>query len=149
SEDGKWTTAMEYGRLGTTPTHVQLRDETALIAIGESAPLASYVLALNGFIESREVPNVDDIGDVLATTMFGRATDPANETSPARPLAAALPMCKSERSDPVLLAKPHSLEQFSASTIALLQRAIPAVYPWSHLELGDGTWLVDSTGFSE
>src|SRR4029079_2606896 len=71
------------------------------------------------------------------------------ETSPARPLAAALPMCKSERSDPVLLAKPHSLEQFSASTSALLQRAIPAVYPGSHLELGDGTWLVDSTGFSE
>lgn len=149
SEDGKWTTEMRYGWLGTTPTRVHLRDETAIASIGKSAPLASYVLALNGFIESREVPNLDDVGDVLRTTMFGRATDAANETPTARPPATPVPLCRAEHADPVLLAKPHSLEQFTPSTMALLKRAIPAVFPGARLELGDGTWFVDSAGFSE
>jgi hypothetical protein len=149
SEDGKWTAVMRYGGRESTPAVVTLADETAVAELSSSAPLASYVLALNGLIESRDVPNVTDVDAVMRTTMFGRATDPANETPAPRAPATPVPLCAPERSDPIVLATPRSLDGFTESMKSLLERAIPAVYPGSHLEMGDGMWLVSAGGVSE
>jgi hypothetical protein len=149
SEDGKWTAFMRHDRHGSTPTLVHMGDEATLAAIGESSPLASYVLALNGVIEARDVPNADAVSDVLGATMYRRSTDPANETPSPRTPAAPIESCAPERSDPILLATDRSLDGLTESMKSLLERAIPAVYPGSRFVVGDGMWVVSASGVSE
>jgi hypothetical protein len=149
SEDGKWTAFMRHDRLDSTPTLVHLGDEATLAAIGESSPLASYVLALNGVIEARDVPNADAVSDVLGATMYRRATDPANETPSPRAPAVPIESCAPERSDPILFATDRSRDGLTESMKSLLERAIPAVYPGSRFVMGDGMWVVSPSGVSE
>jgi hypothetical protein len=149
SEDGNWTAFMRYDRLGSTPVLVHMADEATLAAIGESAPLAGYVLALNGVIETSAVPNAGAVSEVLATTMYRRATDPANETPSPRAPATPLELCAPERPDPILAATDRSLDGLAESEKSLLERAIPAVYPGSRLVIGDGMWVVSPSGVSE
>jgi len=148
SEDGNWTAFMRYDRLGSTPVLVHMGDEATLAAIGASSPLAAYVLALNGVIEASDVPNAGAVSEVLATTMYRRATDPANET-PSPRATTALELCTPERSDPILAATDRSLDGLTESVKSLLERAIAAVYPGSRLVTGDGMWVVSPTGVSE
>jgi hypothetical protein len=149
SDDGKWTAFMRHDRLGSTPTLVRMGDEETLAGIGESSPLASYVLALNGVIEARDVPNADVVGDVLGATMYRRATDPANETPSPRAPTTPLESCAPERSDPMAAARHGSLDGLTAAVRSLLERAIPAVYPGSRFVMGDGMWVVSPAGVSE
>jgi hypothetical protein len=148
SRDGKYGAYMRYDRLGTTPSLVHLTAANAVQGIQQSAPLASATLVLNRLVASRDAGNLDDVSDVLATTVFGRATDPANETpAPAAPIPR-LPLCEPDAPDPIVpAARPRA--DFTESTARLLELAIPAVYPGSRLVLGEGTWIVDSTGRSE
>ncbi|HUQ81448.1 MAG TPA: hypothetical protein VM076_09935 [Gemmatimonadaceae bacterium] len=149
SVDGKWGALMRYGRHGSTPTLVTLTDATSLAAVSSSTPLASVALALNQLAEDRDLPVDGDVTAVIGDIMYGRATDGTHQTPVPRASTSAPALCEPERLDPVLLAKPGSLDEFSAPTLALLEKAIPAVYPGSQLALGDGMWIVDSDGRTE
>ena len=148
SENGKYAAMMRYHPPSTTPALVHLADVMSIETIAESTPLASLTLALDHLIESSSTQERRDVESALAATMFGRATDPANETDAPRTAAATLARCETETPDPVVPST-DGRAMFDEPTARLLELAIPAVYPGSRLALGDGAWIVDSVGRSE
>lgn len=149
SEDGKWSARMRYGRFAATPDVLHLADESGLAGVLASTPLAPFVLALNQFVESRDVGDLDDVSEVLRTTLFSRATDPANESPAPTAPSASLPFCVSELADPIVPGDGRIRTELTEPVATLLEAAIPAVYPGTRLVFGDGTWIVDSAGRSE
>ena len=149
SADGKWGAVMRYAAEANAPRFLHLSDATALAEIASSTPLASLALAFNQLVESDDVGPLYDVDEVLRTTMYGRATDRANETASPTAPSLTLPPCEPERIDPIMLARPGAPDESASPTTVLLERAIPVVYPGSRLAVGDGMWIVDSTGRSE
>jgi hypothetical protein len=148
SEDGKWSTMMRYARSASTPAIVHLADEVAVRATLESAPLASLVLNLNDMIDSRQAEPLRDFSSALASTMFGRVTDPASASPAPGPVASSLPLCV-PAPDLIMPGTGVVEEAIGRSMAELLALAVPAVYPGSRAVLADGLYFVDADGRSE
>lgn len=146
SADKRWSALIRYGRLGRTPTDIQLIDRRRLSTIALSTALAPVALVMNAAAESTDVGAANDATYALRNIQSGQALDASYET-PIPASEVLVPACVRARSpvNPQWSQKPNE----APAAEALIDSALAKAYSGSRLVIGDTTWLVGVEGKGE
>jgi hypothetical protein len=149
SGDERWTATMRYTRFKRIPDAMTVADRRAVRRIAASAPLGALILLLNDIEDARELEVPQRLTKALSNVQHFRGSEFAWQSVAPRSSSPAPLGCRMALPDLIEPGTPSAREELRHATAPTFERFVAAMYPKATTVWGDGSWLVDSAGFSE
>ena len=149
SADSNWTALIRYGRLGRTPTVVQLTDERAFARIANTREaLGPIALVRSKLADSADVRSAPELAATLKRVQAGEGIAAGLASAPASRGATA-PPCEPVPLDLGVQSSERRHASLKDEVVTVLRRAITRAYGGAQLVFGKDLQLRDSAGGSE